>query len=42
MEFFHKGSDPTPPIFGSYGTHEAHLIFGHQKGSNKTSQKHPK
>ena len=43
MEFFRKGSDhPTPLIFGSYGTHEAHLIFGHQKGENKTSKKHPK
>ena len=32
MEFFRKGSDPPLPIFGSYGTHEAYLIFGHQKG----------
>ena len=37
MKFFLKGSDP-PPIFGSYGIHEAHLIFGHQKGKTKTSQ----
>ena len=35
MEFFRTGSDPPPLIFGSYGTHEAHLIFGHQKGGKK-------
>ena len=42
MEFFRKGSDPPPLIIGSYGTHEAHFIFGHQKGKNESSQKHPK
>ena len=31
MDFFRKGSDPPPLIFGSYGTREAHLSFGHQK-----------
>ena len=41
MEFFRKGSAP-PPIFGSFGTHDAHLIFGHQKGENKISPKHQK
>ena len=41
MEFFRKGSD-TPPIFGSYGTHEAHLIFGHQKGVKQNFPKTPK
>ena len=44
MEVFRKGSDPPPPplISGSYGTREAHLIFRHQKGKNKTSNKNPK
>ena len=30
MDFFRKGSDPPPLIFGSYGTRGAHLIFGHK------------
>ena len=39
MDFFHKGSNPPPPlIFGSYGTRKAHLSFGYQKGENITSQ----
>ena len=42
MEFFRKGFDPPPLLFGSYGTRAAHLIFWGQKGKNKTSQKHPK
>ena len=27
-----RGLTPSSLIFGSYGTHEAHLFFGHQKG----------
>ena len=38
MEFFHKGSDAPRPIFGSYGTNEAHLIFG-QKEDEQYSPK---
>jgi hypothetical protein len=42
MEVVRKGSDPPPPLIsGIYGTREAHLIFGQQKGKNKTSKKHP-
>ena len=33
---------PIPPIFGSYGTHEAHLIFSHQKGDKQNFPKTPK
>ena len=34
MDFFRNGCDlpPRPLIFGSYGTREANLSFGHQKG----------
>ena len=32
MDFFSKGSDPPPFFFGSFGTREAHLSFGLQKG----------
>ena len=42
MEMFHKGSDPFPPDFRSYGTGGTYLIlvtkkgdtfdFGHKKG----------
>ena len=39
MDFFHKGSDPPPLIFGSYGTRGAHLIFGHQKGEKRNFPK---
>ena len=42
MDFFHKGSDPPPLIFGSYGTGGTHLILVTKKGKNKTFQKHPK
>ena len=42
MDFFRKGSDPPPLIFGSYGTREAHLIFGHQKGEKHKFPKTPK
>ena len=35
MEFFRKGSDPPPLIFGSYAILGAHLIFGDQKGEKK-------
>ena len=42
MEIFHKGSDPPPLIFGSYGTGATHLIFVTKKGKNKTFQKHLK
>ena len=41
MEFFRKGSDP-PLIFGSYGTREAHLIFGHKKVEKLNFPKTPK
>ena len=27
MEFFHKGSDPPPLIFGSYGTNGTNLTY---------------
>ena len=27
MEVFHKGSDPPPLIFGSYGTNGTHLTY---------------
>ena len=40
MEFFGKGSDPPlPAIFGRYGTQQAHLIFGHQKGEKQNFPK---
>ena len=39
MDFFRKGSDPPPLIFGSYGTGGAHLIFGHQKGEKQNFPK---
>ena len=43
MEFFRKGFDNPPPLsYGSYGTNEAHLIFGHQKGVKHNFPKHPK
>ena len=43
MQFFRKGSDPSPPsIFGNYGTHEAHLMFGHQKEEKQSFPKTPK
>ena len=42
MDFFRKGSDPPPLIFGSYGTRGAHLIFGHQKGEKQNFPKTPK
>ena len=42
MEIFHKGSDPPPLIFGSYGTGATHLILVTKKGKNKTFQKHLK
>ena len=42
MDFFRKGSDPPPLIFGSYGTGEAHLIFGRQKGEKHKFPKTPK
>ena len=42
MEFFHMGSDPLTPIFRIYGTHEAHLIFGHHKGEKQNFPKTPK
>ena len=38
MEFFPKGvwtPHTPPPLLWSYGTHEAHLIFGHQKGEQQ-------
>ena len=41
MEFFRKRSDP-PLIFGSYGTREAHLIFGHKKVEKQNFPKTPK
>ena len=34
MEFFRKGFDPPPLIFGSYGTGGAQFNFGHKKGKN--------
>ena len=40
MEFFRKGSDP-PPIFGTYGTREAHMIFGHKKVEKQNFQNTP-
>ena len=42
MEFFRKGSDPPPLIFGSYGTHEAQFNFGHKKGEKLNFPKTPK
>ena len=43
MEFFRKGSDPSPPlIFGSYGTREAHFNFGHKNGEKQNFPKTPK
>ena len=42
MDFFCKGSDPPPLFFGSYGTREAHLTFGHQKGEKHNFPKTPK
>ena len=42
MEFFRKGSDPPPLIFGIYGTHEALWIFGNQKGEKQNFFKTPK
>ena len=42
MDFFRKGSDPPPLIFVSYGTREAHLSFGHQKGEKHNFPKTPK
>ena len=44
MELFCKGSNPPPPspIFRSYGTREAHLIFGHKKEKKQNFQKTPK
>ena len=41
MDVFRKGSDP-PLLFGSYGTREAHLSFGHQKGEKHNLPKTPK
>ena len=52
MEIFHKGSDPFPPDFRSYGTGGTYLIlvtkkgdtfdFGHKKGEEQKFTKHPK
>ena len=39
MEFFRKGFDPLPLIFGSYGTGGAPFNFGHKKGTTKLPQK---
>ena len=43
MEIFRKGSHPPLPlIFGSYGTCEAQLNFGHKKGKQLNFPKTPK
>ena len=39
MDFFRKGSDP---LIFVYGTREAHLSFGHQKGEKHNFPKTPK
>ena len=39
MEIFHKGSDPPPLIFGSYGTGGTHLILETKKGEKQNLPK---
>ena len=39
MEIFHKGSDPPPLIFGSYGTGATHLILVTKKGEKQNLPK---
>ena len=42
MDFFRKGSDPPPLIFGSYGTRGAQFDVGHKKGKKLNFPKTPK